>query len=266
MNYGFDGQVALITGAGAGIGQASALEFARHGARVVVSDIDEESGTSTTSMIRDRGGDAVFVPADISRESDVAELVRAGVERWGRLDFAHNNAGVATGVFSALHETSVEEFDRIIDVNYRGVFLCMKYQIPHLLEQERSAIVVTASRASFSGGPGSSPYTSSKHAVDGLVKSAALEYASRGLRVNAICPSYTETAMTLRHPKRLRDFVIESAPMQRGAAPEEMASVVAWLCSDGASYVNGVALPVDGGSSILPATQVPLMKKIAGSN
>jgi NAD(P)-dependent dehydrogenase (short-subunit alcohol dehydrogenase family) len=264
MEQWFEGKVALVTGAGSGIGRASALGFARRGAAVVVSDIAEGTGKETVDIITGEGGRATFVHADTGREEDIVALVDSTILEYGRLDCAHNNAGIGLPAFVPFFDISSADWDRVVNVNYRGVFLCMKYQIPHLLKQSASAIVVTASRAAFFGGPGNSPYTSSKHAVVGLVKSVALEFASRGLRVNAICPSYTRTTMTLRHPQALLDQVSSSQPMGRPAEADEVAAAVQWLCSTEASFINGVALPVDGGSSVLPADLVQSMLRISG--
>lgn len=264
MTDWLEGRVALVTGAGSGIGRASARAFAAGGAAVLVSDVDESTGRETVEQILGDGGTAHFHAADTANESDIQAMVDTTIAQYGHLDFAHNNAGIGLKGFTPFHDISVEDFDRVINVNYRGVFLCMKYQIPYLLKQKRSAIVVTSSRSAFFGGPGNSPYTSSKHAVSGLVKSVALEFARRGLRVNAICPAYTRTTMTHRHPPELLERVVEAAPMGRAAEAEEMADAALWLCSPAASYVNGVSLPVDGGSSALPADLVPVLNQVAG--
>jgi NAD(P)-dependent dehydrogenase (short-subunit alcohol dehydrogenase family) len=249
----FVGRVAIVTGAGSGIGRASALAFAREGASVVVSDVSDETGRETVELIEAAGGEALYVRTDVADETAVRELVAETTRAFGRLDFAHNNAGIGLARSTLVTELDANEFDRVVAVNLRGVFLCLKHQIPELLKQKESAIVITSSRSGLLGGPGNTAYVASKHAVNGLTKSVALEFSRRGLRVNAICPSYTETTMTKRHPKATLDYVVATHPMGRAALPEEMAEAVVWLCSPLASYVNGALLPLDGGSGILPA-------------
>jgi NAD(P)-dependent dehydrogenase (short-subunit alcohol dehydrogenase family) len=247
VTYDFSGRVALVTGAGAGIGRAAALAFARAGASVAVADIDDDGGQETEALIRAMGTDVRFFPTDVSSAEDVRRMVDATVGTFGRLDFAHNNAGVA----AAQHDVGdlpEAEWDRVQGVMLRGVYLCMKYEIPHLLETG-GAIVNTASGAGLVGYPGQSPYVSSKHGVLGLTKSAALEYGHRGVRVNAVCPGTVLTPMVeaATQVPGLEEQLVALHPIGRIGTADEIAQAVLWLCSDGSSFVLGHALAVDGG-------------------
>jgi NAD(P)-dependent dehydrogenase (short-subunit alcohol dehydrogenase family) len=247
VTYDFRGRVAIVTGAAAGIGRASALAFAGAGAAVVVADVDEAGGRETVDLATAVGGDARFVATDVASSESVQRMVASTVAAFGRLDYAHNNAGVA----AAQHDVGdlpEAEWDRVQGVMLRGVYLCMKYEIPHLLAGG-GAIVNTASGAGLVGYPGQSPYVSSKHGVLGLTKSAALEYGHRGVRVNAVCPGTVRTPMVEAATQLpgLEERVVALHPIGRIGTPIEIAHAVLWLCSDHASFVLGHALAVDGG-------------------
>jgi NAD(P)-dependent dehydrogenase (short-subunit alcohol dehydrogenase family) len=243
-----DGKSGLVTGAASGIGRACAIRFAREGARVVVADLESArpGAEQTVATIESAGGTAEFFPCDVASAEDNARLVAHVVARLGRLDFAHNNAGI--GVHRLLHETSDEDFDRVIAVNLRGTFLGMKHQIKQMLTQRAGAIVNTSSNAGLMAVTMLSAYTASKHGIIGLTKNAAVEYANDGIRVNAVCPGAIMTPlMSAQPPERQREILAPQA-MTRFGDPEEVAAAVVWLCSDDASFITGVALPVDAGS------------------
>jgi NAD(P)-dependent dehydrogenase (short-subunit alcohol dehydrogenase family) len=245
----FEGKVALVTGAGYGMGRAGARLFAREGARVVVSDIDPTTGEDTVRQIREAGGEAIFVACDVSRAAEVEAMVSRAVETYGRLDCAYNNAGISGGWDGTIGE-SEEEFDRVIAVNLKGVWLCMKYEIPVMLRQGGGAIVNTASVVGLVAQKGTPAYVAAKHGVIGLTQTAALEHSRHGIRVNAVCPGPTRTGMMegglVREPG-LEGRLAKLTPAKRIAEPEEVAVAVVWLCSDAASYVMGHAMVVDGG-------------------
>ena len=243
------GKVALVTGASSGIGRASALAFARAGARVVVADVTVEGGQETVQLIKNAGGEASFVKADVARASEVEALVRHAVAAYGRLDCAHNNAGVEGQAAFTADDTEAN-WDRVLAVNLKGVWLCLKYEIRQMLTQGGGAIVNTASGAGLIGIRGGGAYVASKHGVVGLTKTAALEYAKSGIRVNAVCPGVIQTPMverlTRQHP-RAAEMMAAAHPLGRTGKPEEIAEAVVWLCSDAASFVTGHAMAVDGG-------------------
>ncbi|KAB1194320.1 SDR family oxidoreductase [Haloferax sp. MBLA0076] len=246
---GIDGKVALVTGAASGIGRSTALRFAEEGAKVVVSDLQVDAGQQVVAEIEDAGGEAVFIEADVSKESDVARLVDETVSAFGGLDFAHNNAGIE-GKAGPMAEMELEDFQQVIDINLTGVFLSMKYEIPRLLERGGGAIVNTASVAGMTGGPSLSHYYAAKHGVIGLTRSAALEVATENVRVNAVCPGVIETPMIERFTQgddEAKAGLLEDEPIGRLGKPEEIASAVVYLCSDDASFVTGHPMVIDGG-------------------
>lgn len=249
MSMNFSGQVALVTGAAAGIGRATAQAFAGEGLKVVVSDVDVAGGESTVALIQQAGGEATFVRCDVSKEADVQALMTAVVETYGRLDYAFNNAGIEIEK-GKLNEGTEAEFDAIMGVNVKGVWLCMKYQLPLLLAQGGGAIVNTASVAGLGAAPKMSIYSASKHAVIGLTKSAAIEFAKKKIRVNAICPAVIDTAMFRRvteaDPQKAA-FVLAQHPVGRIGQVEEVAAAVLYLCCDAAAFTTGQALAIDGG-------------------
>ncbi|MGI8856254.1 MAG: glucose 1-dehydrogenase [Thermomicrobiales bacterium] len=242
------GKVALVTGGGSGIGRASSLAFAVLGARVVVSDIAPSGAEATVGMIRDAGGEASFIRADVSQSAAVAALIRATVERYGRLDYAHNNAGIE-GAVGSLLDYPEEVWDAVMAVNLKGVWLCMKEEIPQMLAQGGGAIVNTSSIAGLRGGRLLFAYGASKFGVIGMTKSASQEFAGRGIRVNAVCPGVIDTPMVARAFTPEITANLKERQMGRLGTPEEIAQAVVWLCSDAASFVTGAALPIDGGST-----------------
>jgi NAD(P)-dependent dehydrogenase (short-subunit alcohol dehydrogenase family) len=245
-----EGRVALVTGAASGIGRAAALAFARHGAKVVVSDVAGDGGKETVASIEASGREAIFVRADVSLAHDAAELVQTTVETYGRLDCAHNNAGIDGRGFKP-HEYPEDLWDRVMAINLKGVWLCLKYEVEQMLRQGGGAIVNTASVAGLIGVPNACGYVASKHGVVGLTKSAALAYARKGIRVNAVCPGFVRTpmaeALIAERPPGYEAAMVASEPVGRLGTPEEVAEFVVWLCTDAASFVTGAALSVDGG-------------------
>jgi NAD(P)-dependent dehydrogenase (short-subunit alcohol dehydrogenase family) len=246
-----DGKSALITGGGGDIGRATALVFAREGARVAVADLRAEAAGETVALVNATGGQAMSLSGDMSKEADVRAMIAAVVGTYGRLDCAFNNAGIAGWQVDAggkkTAEWSEEAFDRMIAVNLKGVWLCMRHELTQMQAQGGGAIVNTGSIAGLVGLPTSSAYVAAKHGVVGLTKTAGLEYADANIRVNAVCPGYIKTRMTEDTMRRRGDSILGQVPFGRMGNPEEIAEMVVWLCSERASYVSGVAYNVDGG-------------------
>jgi NAD(P)-dependent dehydrogenase (short-subunit alcohol dehydrogenase family) len=246
-----EGKVALVTGGGSGIGQATALAFARNGARVVVADLSMETANETGRLIKEAGGDAFAVKCDVSKGTDVRAMVGQTVATYGRLDYAFNNAGIP-GVVAPLTEWSEETWDLTCGVNLKGVWLCMKYEIPEMLKAGGGAIVNSSSISGLVGCPGLAGYTASKHGVVGITKCVALEYVKQGIRVNSICPASIRTPLidgVIEANPEMKSFLENSQPIGRMGTVEEVAATVIWLCSDASSYITGLAVAIDGGVS-----------------
>jgi NAD(P)-dependent dehydrogenase (short-subunit alcohol dehydrogenase family) len=248
----FAGKVAFVTGAANGIGRAAALAFAHEGASVVAADVSEQGNQDTARMIEEAGGRALAVRCDVSRDGDVKAALDRVVETFGRLDFAFNNAGVEQPI-TATADLAEEEWDRIVGINLRGVFLCMRHEIPLMLKQGGGVIVNTSSGAGVKGFAGQGAYCAAKHGVVGLTRAAALDYAKANIRVNAVCPGIIETPMMDRFSGGTpegRERVIAQEPVGRMGKPEEIASAVLWLCSDAAAFMVGHAMVMDGGQTV----------------
>lgn len=248
-NTSLKGKTALVTGGGSGIGRATAIAFANAGANVIVADVDSTGGAQTVGMMNGLPGSGRFVAADVSRSDAVEALVNAAVDTYGSLDCAFNNAGIQ-GELSPTAECSEENWDRITGINLKGVWLCMKFEIAQMLKQGSGAIVNNSSNFGLVGSNGMPAYSAAKHGVVGLTKTAAIEYAQSGIRVNAVCPGPVQTPLVdkivARQPK-IVDAITSREPIGRMGHAEEIASAVVWLCSDDASFVVGSVLPVDGG-------------------
>lgn len=253
----FKGKVALVTGGSSGIGRAAALAFAKAGAKVVVANRRVEAGQETVSMIREIDGEATFVRTDVSKASDVEALVKAAVQIYGRLDCALNNAATDEGFGPRLAELSEQDFDYQIGINLKGVWLCMKYELLQMVKQGGGTIVNMSSLNGLGGGAHACLYSTAKHGVIGLTKSAALEYATNNIRVNAICAGAFDTPMLDRvferaapgNAKQVEAYYNSLVALRRIGKPEEAADAVLWMCSDASSYVTGATLIVDGGLS-----------------
>jgi NAD(P)-dependent dehydrogenase (short-subunit alcohol dehydrogenase family) len=245
-----DGKVALITGAGSGIGRATARIFAREGARLALADMVEEGGNETLKLVKQAGAEALFVRTDVSKAGDVNNMVARAVEAFGRLDCAFNNAGIE-GQRALTHALAEPDWDRVIAINLTGVWLCMKAEITQMLKQGGGgAIVNTSSGAGLAGVKGMPAYVAAKHGVAGLTRAAALEYGKERIRVNAVCPGPIRTPMMgriLHGNAEAEQRFARSEPLKRLGEPEEIGEAVAWLCSERASYVTGLPMPVDGG-------------------
>lgn len=246
-----EGKVALVTGAGSGIGRATALKFIQEGAKVVVTDYDTKGGEETLQMIRKAGGEGIFIRVDVTSKTDVQTMVMKTVEAYGRLDCAHNNVG-GTGSRKLMKDISDEEFERNINLNLKGTWYCLRAEIAQMLKQGGGAIVNTASAAGLMGYKGGSDYVSTKHSVVGMTKATALDYASHNIRVNCVCPGVTNTprVSSSKGGEQMTAILASMHPMNRLAKPEEIASAAVWLCSNEASFITGHALPVDGGMTI----------------
>jgi NAD(P)-dependent dehydrogenase (short-subunit alcohol dehydrogenase family) len=250
--YGnLEGKVALVTGGSSGIGRASALVFGRKGAKVIVTDLAVDGGEKTVKTIVEEGGEAIFIKGDVSNRAEVEILIERAVETYGRLDCAFNNAGVAQSVKAPTADYTEEDWDRVMKINLKGVWLCMKYEIRQMLKQGGGSIVNCSSVAGLRGFPARPAYAASKHGVIGLTKTAAVEYADAGIRINAVCPGWIRTPMvkaTIDLNPEVEGQIASMQPIGRIGSPKEVAEVVVWLCSDGASFVIGHCLIVDGGS------------------
>jgi NAD(P)-dependent dehydrogenase (short-subunit alcohol dehydrogenase family) len=256
QNGSYAGKVAFVTGAGSGIGRATALAFARAGASVVVADVSEPGDQETARMIEESGGRALAVRCDVTRSEDVKAALETTIATYGRLDAAFNNAGVEQAK-KAMADITEEEWDRIIAIDLRGMFLCMKYEIPLLLQQGGGAIVNTSSGAGVKAFEGQAAYVAAKHGVVGLSKAAALDYAPQNIRINVVCPGIIDTPMmdrfgggTPEGKERELASAAAAEPIGRAGKPEEIAAAVVWLCSDAASFVVGDAMVVDGGQTV----------------
>lgn len=247
-------QVVLITGAGSGIGRATSLKFAENGAKVVLVDFNKETGEETLDLIQEKGGEGIFIQADVSRSENVQHYVNTAVKTYGRIDVFFNNAGIIQN-FTLLADTDETEFDRIVAVNLKGVFLGMKYVLKVMERQKSGSIINTASTAGIRSEHSVAAYSASKHAVVGLTKSAALEYVKKGIRVNALCPGGVKTALTDSVPAMLEQsgYIPDELPnmrMGRFSEPTELAEAVVFLASEKSSYMTGSVMVVDGGLTL----------------
>lgn len=249
MTQQFSGKVALVTGGASGLGRVTAIALAREGANVAVSDVAEREGTATVQMITETGAQAIFIQVDVTKSSEVQAMVARTVEAFGRLDFALNNAGT-DGIRARTADYPEEIWSQVIHLNLTGVFFCMKSELPVMVRQGSGVIINMSSVAGVTGFPGHAAYTASKHGVIGLTKTAALDYAKAGIRVNAICPAYTQTPMLARMLEQKPDLeakLISRVPLHRLGSAEEIAQSVIYLCSDAAAFITGHSLVMDGG-------------------
>jgi NAD(P)-dependent dehydrogenase (short-subunit alcohol dehydrogenase family) len=249
LRYDFDGKVAIVTGGAAGIGRAIATAFAHQGTAVVIADIDIEGGEETVRRIQEVGGKAVFLRTDVSSEDDVRNLVAFTVDRYGKLNFACNNAGIE-GAQVPIADLPRDRWDQVVAVNLTGVFECLKFELQQMLKQVSGTIVNVASVAGFIGTPARAGYAATKHGIIGLTKTAALEVATKGIRVNAVAPGLVNAGLTDAAPREFIEMALAAQPIGRMAEAEEIASAVLWLCSDESSFVLGHILAVEGGLTI----------------
>lgn len=249
MSGQFNGKVALVTGGSSGIGRATGLAFAREGAKVVLADIDTAGGEETLRLIKEAGGEAVFVKADVSQATDIKSIVDTAIQTYDRLDIAHNNAGI-DGEFASIVANTEENFDHVIGVNLKSVWLGMKYEIPEMRKRGGGAIVNTSSVAGLVAFRTMGPYVASKHGVIGLTKTAALEYSNYSIRVNAVCPGAVRTPMIdafINNDPQTEANMSALQPIGRMGRAEEVANLIIWLCSDAAAFITGAAIAIDGG-------------------
>jgi NAD(P)-dependent dehydrogenase (short-subunit alcohol dehydrogenase family) len=255
MSREFEGKVSIVTGAASGIGRATAIAFAREGAKVAVADVNVKGGEETVSLIKKSGGDAIFVKTDVSKSTEVRALVDKTVSTYGKLDYAHNNAGLGVGIGIPTADFTEEDWDLTHSINLKGVFLCMKYELIQMLKQgTKAAIVNTASISGLAAHPADPAYVSSKFGCVGLTKTAALEYAKTNIRINCVCPGPVRTGLMDKVEKAIPGSsgkAKDEVPMDRVGQPEEVAEAVLWLCSDRASFVTATAMPVDGGEAAM---------------
>lgn len=247
-----EGKVILITGGSSGIGYAAAKAFAGEGASIAIASRGEKRGEEAAEAIRSMGGESIFVKADVSQEDQVERMVAQVVSTYGRLDFAFNNAGVE-GKGARLAKETMEMWDRIMEINLKGVWLCMKYELLQMVKQGGGVIINNASSSGLGGTPRLTIYSASKHGVIGLTKGAALEYISENIRINAVCPGIIKTPMhdeRLQTTPGLEDIMLSMIPMRRLGKPEDVASLVVWLCSEDASYVTGSTFLMGGGQAV----------------
>lgn len=249
MKAEYKDKVCLITGGGSGMGRVTAQLFAQEGAKVVVADLNTQGGEETVQLIQKENGEAIFSKCNISKAQEVETLIEKIIRKYGKLDCAVNNAGIG-GKQAPIHEITEEDWNTIITVNLKGCFLSMKYEIPAMIKAGRGAIVNICSTAGIIGAPMFGGYVASKHGIIGLTKTAALENARTGIRINSICPGDTKTPMTESLSQEMKDSISEAVPLGRMANPEEIAATSLWLCSDAASFITGHQLVVDGGFTI----------------
>ena len=245
---GINGGVAIVTGAGSGIGRETALRSAEEGASVVVVDVDEDGGRGTVGLVEDADGEATFVRGDVTEQDDVDRAVETALDEYGGLDFAHNNAGIE-GDTDPLADHDEDDWDRVVDINLKGVWRCMRSEIPEMVADGGGAIVNTASISGLTGS-GGAPYVASKHGVIGLTRKATLDYAEEDVRINAVCPGVIDTPMVERageEDPEMMEQITAGVPAGRLGTPEEIANAVVWLCSDDASFVMGHPMTIDGG-------------------